>query len=242
MSKTKVAGTLILIIGYLFVFAFADKLEAGTSIGAVPTAAVPTEDDGLPTVILDAGHGGADGGCISYNGVPEKGINLAIMLDLKAMLQAYGYNVIVTRDGDFSIHDKDVSGLSNQKKSDMKNRLDIFNYEGDAIAISIHQNQFTDGRYSGAQMFYSDTNPESEKLALALQETFVENLQPENKREIKLSGKELYLIYFAENPSVMIECGFLSNPDEANLLQSEEYQKKVAFTIFKGINEYCGAA
>ena len=122
----------------------------------------------------------------------------------------------------------------------MKNRLEIFNSCENAIAVSIHQNQFTDSQYSGAQMFYSETNSDSQRLALALQQSFVENLQPENKREIKLSDENLYLIYYTEIPSVMVECGFLSNPQEADLLQTEEYQKQVAFTIFKGINDYMG--
>ncbi|NLZ46648.1 MAG: cell wall hydrolase [Clostridiales bacterium] len=207
----------------------------------LPTSTVAvSENKELPTIILDSGHGGMDGGCVAYNGVAEKGINLNIMLDLKIMLETFGYNVIVTRDSDVSIHDEDITGLSNQKKSDMAKRLDIFNSSKNSIAISIHQNQFTDSRYSGAQMFYSQTNPKSEILATTMQKAFVDNLQPNNEREIKISGKELYLIYFCKSPSIMIECGFLSNPEEANKLQTEEYQQEVAFTIFKGINDYCG--
>lgn len=240
MSRFKIAGTFLLIVGYLFVISFADKYEISVENEAVAASAGWVSEESIPVVILDAGHGGFDGGCVSYNGVSEKGINLNIMLDLKAMLEAYGYKVIVTRDSDTSIHDENVEGLSQQKKSDMKNRLEIFNSCENAIAVSIHQNQFTDSQYSGAQMFYSETNSDSQRLALALQQSFVENLQPENKREIKLSDENLYLIYYTEIPSVMVECGFLSNPQEADLLQTEEYQKQVAFTIFKGINDYMG--
>ena len=185
--------------------------------------------------ILDAGHGGMDGGCSSAEGVPEKGINLNIMLALRDWLEAFGYRVEVTRDTDRSIHDQGIEGIANQKSSDMDNRLALFNKYDNAVCISIHQNQFTDTKYSGAQMFYANTNSESERLAQSLQTQFHEQLQPQNNREIKLCGSELFLCYYCENPTVMVECGFLSNPDEAALLTTEEYQYKVAFTIFSGI-------
>ncbi len=119
----------------------------------------------------------------------------------------------------------------------MDNRLELFNKYDNAVCISIHQNQFTDPVYSGAQMFYSATDSDNEMLAKSLQKSF-QVLQPENKREIKLCGKELFLCYYSENPTVMVECGFLSNPEEAALLNTEEYQEKVALTIFSGINNF----
>lgn len=179
-----------------------------------------------------------DGGCSTADGVPEKGINLNILLTLRDMLKINGYEVVVTRDSDISIHDKGIEGIANQKSSDMDNRLEIFNKYPNAICISIHQNQFTDPKYSGAQMFYSDSNSRNEALARTIQSKFVEYLQPDNSREIKLCGKELFLCYFSENPTVMVECGFLSNPGEAELLKTEEYQRKVAFTIFSALNEF----
>lgn len=204
----------------------------------VMTASVNSFGQELPVIILDAGHGGFDGGCVSAEGVPEKGINLSILLRLRDMLEISGYTVEVTRDTDVSIHDSGVEGLANQKSSDMDNRLALFNKYKNAVCISIHQNQFIDPIYSGAQMFYSGTNSSSEELARSLQKSFSENLQPENKREIKLCGKELFLCYFSDNPTVMVECGFLSNPEEAAMLNTEEYQEKVALTIFNGINDY----
>lgn len=144
----------------------------------------------------------------------------------------------VTRDCDKSIHDEGIEGIAAQKSSDMDNRLALFNKNTNAICISIHQNQFTDSKYSGAQMFYASTNKKSESLARSLQNSFVQFLQPENTREIKQCGKELFLCYYSENPTVMAECGFLSNPDEAALLNTEEYQKKVAFTLYSGIMNY----
>ena len=191
-----------------------------------------------PVIILDAGHGGLDGGCSTADGVPEKGINLNILLCLRDMLIVNGYDVEVTRDTDTSIHDSGVEGIANQKSSDIDNRLELFNKYSNAVCISIHQNQFTDPKYSGAQMFFSETNSASKDLAQILQNNFVKNVQPDNQREIKQCGKELFLCYFCENPTVMVECGFLSNPDEAELLKTEEYQYKVAFTIFESINEF----
>lgn len=179
-----------------------------------------------------------DGGCSSAAGDVEKNINLAILLDLRELLEMSGYEVIVTRDTDISIHDKGIEGIANQKSSDMDNRLAIFNSVEDAICISIHQNQFTDPKYSGAQMFYSDTNSESGTLAQMIQNQFVEFLQPDNAREIKLCGKELFLCYYSENPTVMVECGFLSNPEEASKLVTEDYQRQVAFTVYAALMEY----
>ena len=195
-------------------------------------------NSGMPTIILDAGHGGIDSGCVSVNGAEEKDINLSIMLRLRDMLEASGFEVIVTRDADKSIHDSGVQGLGQQKLSDMQNRLKIINSCDNALFVSVHQNQFTDSRYSGAQMFYPADSAESEQLAGILQKQFVSLLQPDNNRETKPVTDEIFLLDNANCPSVMAECGFLSNPDEAALLESEEYQAKVAFTIFTGICEY----
>ncbi len=199
---------------------------------------VPVTEQEKPIIVIDAGHGGIDGGCSAADGTPEKGINLNILITLRDMLEATGFETDVTRETDTSIHDDGVEGIANQKSSDMDNRLAKFNEHKNAICISIHQNQFTDEKYSGAQMFYSSkSSKKSKDLAQNIQDKFVEYLQPDNKREIKECGKELFLCYYSENPTVMIECGFLSNPEEAARLEDEEYQKKVAFTIYSGIIE-----
>ena len=152
------------------------------------------------------------------------------------MFELYGYDVEVTRDTDRSIHDDGVEGIANQKSSDMDNRLALFNKYPNAICISIHQNQFTDPKYKGGQMFYSETNSQSKYIAQAIQDKFVEYIQPDNDREIKQCGKELFLCYFCNNPTVMVECGFLSNPEEAENLKNEEYQNKIAFSVFAAVN------
>lgn len=228
----------VLLSGCVLLTAYgASFIEGGSEKGAVPVSLVGMEDS-TPLVVLDAGHGGIDGGCTSADGIPEKGINLDILLRLRDLLRINGYDVRVTRDSDRSIHDDGIEGIAAQKSSDMDNRLAIFNGSDNAVCLSIHQNQFTDPQYSGAQMFYSNNNRSSEAFARSLQESFRELLQPENDREIKLCGKELFLCYYSENPTVMAECGFLSNPEEAALLVTDEYRQKVAMVLFKGIEDF----
>lgn len=211
-----------------------NKLEETVSVSAVP------HNDTV--IVLDAGHGGMDGGCSTADGKTEKGINLNILLSVRDMARFFGYNVEATRIKDISIHDSGVTGIRNQKVSDMENRLELFNKYSNSVCVSIHQNTFSDPKYSGAQMFYSDKNEESERLASIMQSKFVENLQPSNERETKLCGSELYLCYFCNNPVVMVECGFLSNTEEAAKLTDEAYQEQVAFTVFSGINEFVTTA
>ncbi len=231
IKKSHVGVVFSLIIGYFLVYYATHNIQV-----YVPASTTNPNNDIV--VVLDAGHGGMDGGCTSVNGVDEKNINLNILLSVRDMCQSFGYKVVVTRDTDISIHDSGVTGVRNQKLSDMNNRVKIFNKYENAIAISIHQNQFTQSQYSGAQMFYSSSNPLNEKLAGVMQGQFVSLLQPENKRETKPTGKDLMLIANTKCPSLMVECGFLSNPQEASLLETTEYQNKVAFTIFSGINKF----
>lgn len=204
---------------------------------ALPTSAAPSDK---PTVVLDAGHGGLDSGAVGATGVLEKNINLSIVLTLRDMLEMSGFNVVLTRDEDISIYDPGVTGIRNQKLNDMDNRLKIIQSYPDSIFLCIHQNNFTDPKYFGGQMFYNNNNPYNRSLAQIMQNKFAE-LQPGNDREIKLSGEELFLLKSNPNPSLMIECGFLSNPDEEAKLSTWEYQQKVAFTIYGGLMEYLDA-
>lgn len=192
---------------------------------------------GKPAVVLDAGHGGLDSGAVGINGELEKDINLAIVKNLKALLEFSGYEVILTRSEDISIHDENVTGVRNQKVSDMENRKKIIDKYPNGFFFSIHQNRYTQPQYFGAQMFYTTVNKSNFKLAQALQESFRE-LDPANDREIKLEESNMYLFKSAVQPSVLVECGFLSNEKDAANLSGKDYQKKVAFTIFKGMQEF----
>lgn len=194
-----------------------------------------------PVIVLDAGHGGMDGGCVAADGTPEKGINLNILLSTRDMLKVLGYDVRCTREKDVSIHNEGVKGTGAQKRSDMDNRLAIINGCKASLALSIHQNKFTDPKYSGAQMFYKEGDAESSRLADTLRERFRAVLQPDNERETKPVGSELFLIHNANCPAVMVECGFLSNPDEAQRLCSEKYQREIAFTLTDSVNRFLAA-
>lgn len=198
-----------------------------TSAGAVPKK----------VIVLDAGHGGADGGCVGVNGVYEKDINLSIVKYLGTLLDFAGYEVVYTREEDVSIYDNGVEGLRNQKISDMENRLKIIKSYPDSVFISVHQNQYVKPEYFGGQMFYTTNNSGNFRLATIMQGLFAE-LQPKNDRSVKLIDNGLYLFKTTEQPALLIECGFLSNENDAAELSSMEYQKKVAFTIYKGITQF----
>lgn len=191
----------------------------------------------LTTVKTYPAHGGIDGGCVAADGTCEKDINLSIVKNLETLLVFSGYNVVLTRSEDVSIHDNGVEGIRNQKMSDMENRLEIVKSYPDSIFISVHQNQFTDSRYFGAQMFYTTNNSNNFKLATVMQKCFAE-LQPENDREIKLIDNDLFLFKTTEQPALLIECGFLSNAGDAEKLCTDEYRRQVAFAIYKGIMSY----
>ncbi len=190
------------------------------------------------TVVIDAGHGGIDGGTQSADGVLEKDINLNIALMLRDILDSFGIKTVMTRETDKSIHNDGVKGIRNQKISDINNRLEIIETTQDALFVSIHQNFFTQEKYSGAQVFYSPNNTESQNLANSVRSSIILNHQKGNTREIKKSGKDIYLLNNATVPAIMLECGFLSNKSEAKLLATEDYQRQIAFFTALGIIDY----
>ncbi len=191
-----------------------------------------------PQIILDAGHGGFDGGAVANDGTTEKNINLNICLMLKEMLTQNGYDVILTRSDDASTETITDGSIAQKKKSDLNARLKLMKKYPDSIFVSIHLNKFTTSAASGAQVFYSGNYDTSLKLANCLQNSVVSLLQPENKRVCKKATSSTYLLHNATVPAVLVECGFLSNTQELKLLKEEEYQNKIAFCIFCGITEF----
>ncbi|MFI3206606.1 MAG: N-acetylmuramoyl-L-alanine amidase [Clostridia bacterium] len=187
------------------------------------------------TILIDVGHGGEDGGAIGVGGINEKDLNLPIALFLAEKLMANGYEVIITREEDVDLGDDSLDSVSERKKSDMQNRLEIINSSNADIAISIHQNYFEQSQYSGFQTFYASDS--SEELAKIIQETVVEELQPDNNRLEKYVDSK-YLLNNSQIPMVILECGFISNEEEAMLLQSEEYQIKLVDSIYSAIEKY----
>ncbi|MGI6404358.1 MAG: N-acetylmuramoyl-L-alanine amidase [Oscillospiraceae bacterium] len=193
---------------------------------------------GLPVIIIDPGHGGPDGGAVGANGIVEKDINLSLSLKLRDLMKASGFSVVMTREEDISIHDPGVKGTRKQKTSDLRNRMAIMERYPDVIFISIHQNKFGDAKQNGAQVFYGPQNEGSKALAEVVQQNIVSMLQPENKRKCKKGEKNLYLIYEAKCPAILLECGFLSNPGEAKRLADETYQAQLAFATLCSVLEY----
>lgn len=190
------------------------------------------------TVIIDAGHGGEDGGTQSSAGVLEKDINLDISTKTGNLLRLMGYNIIYTRTDDSLHYPSDAVKQRQKKVSDIHYRMNVMKSYPDALFLSIHQNYFTQSKYHGAQVFYSANSPQSKELAEKLQKSIRELLQPENDRQIKASDTDIYLLYHAVSPAVMVECGFMSNPGEALRLSDSEYQKQISLAVAAGIEEY----
>lgn len=188
----------------------------------------------FPKVIIDAGHGGFDGGAVAFDGTCEKDINLEIAKKLEKMLRFYGFSTVMTRTTDAAINDTG-DRIRSQKKSDMYNRLSFMEENPDALFISIHLNKYTTSAASGAQTFYSDNFPESKVLAEEIQKSISSLLEPYNKRTVKKGTSSAFLLYNAKTPAVIVECGFLSNHQDLEKLKDEEYQSKMAFAIADGI-------
>lgn len=202
---------------------------------------VNTDTEEKPVIIIDAGHGGEDGGASTDSGIPEKEINLKIATNLADMLTLAGFDVRLTRQDDRMLYDmySDLTDYTNMKKTyDLRNRLKFVSENNGTLFISLHCNKFPQTEYSGMQVFYSANDTKSRDLADLIKNYNKVYLQPDNDREIKQAYSSIYLLRYMKIPAVLIECGFLSNPNEAALLTSEEYQAKIAVTLFGAITEY----
>ena len=181
-----------------------------------------------PTVVIDAGHGGEDGGAISCTGIPESRINLEIAIALNDFMHLIGYKTTMIRTTDTAIYTKGNT-LSEKKASDLKERVRIINQTENAILISIHQNHYSDSRYSGAQVFYAPTNG-SKELAQNIQHTFLQTINPKSQRQIK-QADGIYLMQHISCPGILVECGFLSNYEEESMLLDPHYQQYICVII-----------
>lgn len=186
------------------------------------------------TVVLDAGHGGRDPGKVAVNGALEKDINLSIAQKLKTLLEQNDINVVMIRNDDSGLYSESDS---NKKAADMRNRVDIINKSEATLAISIHQNSFTQESIKGAQVFYYNNSDEGKKFAENMQEQLKKSLQDGNKRMAK-ANDSYYMLKKVECPIIIVECGYLSNNTEAALLTDENYQERMAFAIHIGLLSY----
>ena len=230
----KVKTIYLIILAVLLISFCIVMFSAFSNITAHTSADI--NDDRI-TVIIDAGHGGEDGGA-EVDGVLEKDINLSIADKLADTLRLCGVRVTEIRDEDISVYDDSAQTLREKKVSDLKHRVEIVNGSENNILVSIHQNKFDNSAYSGAQVFYSSNNDKSRVLAESIRNSVVSLLQNDNTRELKPANSDIYLLDNATVPAVIVECGFLSNDEERAKLLDSGYQSEMAYSIAMGVLEY----
>ena len=194
-----------------------------------------TEADS-PVIIIDAGHGGEDGGATGANGVLEKELNLIVSCMLADFLRGAGYTVIRTRTEDKLLYDEGTP-KGHKKQGDLENRVKYTAQYPNSILVSIHMNTFPLDTCEGVQVWYSQNDERSAALAKQIQDGVREHLQPSNNRKIKAATSSIYLLRHAKTPAVLVECGFLSTPSECEQLCDTAYQQKLALTLFDAICE-----
>ena len=208
-------------------------LLSPTGVTMIENAMVANEHT-KQVIVIDPGHGGSDPGKVGINTALEKDINLSISFKLKTYLEEKGYEVVLTRTDDNGLYSLEDN---NKKRADMKKRVSIINETNPVMAISVHQNSFSQASSKGAQVFYHVKSEEGKKLAECIQEQMKLIINDGNKRVAK-SNDTYYMLKNTSCPTVIVECGFLSNPTEADLLLDDAYQGKVATGIVEGINAY----
>ncbi|MBO5208581.1 MAG: N-acetylmuramoyl-L-alanine amidase [Lachnospiraceae bacterium] len=219
-------GVVLLVLTALYALAY-KKSEIATS------NEILTEKEKL-CVVIDAGHGGTDPGKVGINGALEKDINLQIVNKLKNFLEMQDVEVILTRESDAGLYDENAS---NKKVQDMKRRVEIIEGANPVLTVSIHQNSYHEEYVHGAQTFYYATSEQSKVLAEKIQQVLLKDVDPDNTRLAK-ANDSYYLLKKTSSPIVIVECGFLSNSEEAEQLESEYYQEKLAWAIHLGILQY----
>lgn len=227
-GKLPLSAVYILTIGGLLL-----AVIWGSKAVTVISESLPIEREHC--IIIDAGHGGVDGGATSCTGVLESQFNLEIALRLNDLFHLLGYDTGMIRTTDISVYTKGET-IAEKKVSDLKERVRIVNDTNNALLLSIHQNNFTDSRYSGAQVFYAGTGG-SEALAKELQTSFVQTLNRGSSRQIK-KADGVYLMEHIDCTGILVECGFLSNPEEEARLRSPEYQKQLCCVIVSCVSNY----
>lgn len=236
VKKKAIIYTFLVLLGVSSIIITGAIKEAKTdAIKSVPASAPPAD----MTILIDAGHGGFDAGA-SANGILEKEVNLSVALKLKQCIEENGGRVVMTREEDCSTADNVDKGKS-AKVSDLKKRRAMIKESGADMFVSIHMNKFPQEKYKGAQVFYAKGNEESRRLGEEIQKALPLTLNDGNKRAAKESDGSIYILKDAQVPSVIVECGFLSNKEEAELLINEDYQNKLAWAIYLGIDNYIRA-
>ncbi len=191
------------------------------------------------TVIIDAGHGGEDPGKVSsYSDLKEKDLNLKVAVKVKELLENDNYKVIMTREEDKLVYSEGTTDIYNKRLQDLTRRKDIMDNSGAHIAVSIHMNSFQEKQYYGAQTFYPPNSTESLKLATCIQEALKENVDRNNKRLPQERKDQIVILKNLKTPTIIVECGFLSNAGEESRLRTDGYQSSIAVAIKRGIDDY----
>lgn len=231
-SKKRITLMTFMILAGIYTFTF--KTANYDNTIWVQTVATPVSSK---VIVVDAGHGTPDEGAESNNGTTEAELNLKIALKLQELLEQSGSTVILTRSDENGIYDESSTSIKEKKITDTRNRVEIGNNSDADIFISIHLNKIGESEYYGWQTFYKVGSDESKILAETIQESLNNSIQRENNRKpAKLNN--VYIMKYVEIPICLIECGFLSNPEEEELLKTDEYQEKLAWGIYNGINDY----
>lgn len=234
MRKNKRILELLMTVLILVCAFYVGRLGASiTATGEVRQETGTVVEDKI-TVVVDAGHGGVDSGKVGVNGALEKEINLSIAKKLAALLEKNGITAVLTREEDTGLYDADEA---NKKQQDMKRRCAMIDELEPVLAVSIHQNSYTEGSVRGPQVFFYESSEQGREIAATLQEALNEILEIERPREIK-ANDSYYLLRKTKNPTVIVECGFLSNSGEAEKLVTDAYQEKVAEAVCSGILKY----
>lgn len=225
---------IMLVLCLVFISVFVYMSGVSKNLNTIETVSLPVSGK---VVILDAGHGVPDEGAQSSNGTTEAQTNLKITLKVQQLLEQSGCTVILTRSDDNAIYDIDSKTLKQKKISDIHNRVKIGNESSADIFVSIHLNKIPQSQYDGWQTFYKNGNEQGQKLATSIQNNLNESIQKENKR-VPLKIDNIYIVKHVQIPTSIVECGFLSNPEEEKQLLDDEYQNRLAWGIYTGIINY----
>lgn len=234
INKKQILFYVGIIATFIFMYSITAYNVNNTKTETVETVALPVNNK---VIVIDAGHGVPDEGAESSNGTTEAESNLKIALKVQNLLEQSGATVILTRSDENAIYDIDSKTLKQKKISDIHNRVKIGNESSADIFVSIHLNKIPQEQYWGWQTFYKEESAEGQKLATCIQNNLNETIQKENNR-VPMKIDNIYIIKHVEIPISIVECGFLSNPEEEKLLLTDEYQTKLAWGIYTGIMDY----
>jgi len=236
--KKQIISNTVFILVISLVLSIYCKIMSSSFVNIDKSQITSVNAIGKKTIVLDPGHGGEDSGTIGYNGVLEKDLNLMISERLAVIFKFAGYEVIETRKEDVMLYDKSSDYRGRKKIMDLATRLNITNDVSPDIFVGIHMNAFPEAKYSGLTVYYSPNTQQSHTAGALLRENVIKYLQPENNRELKAAGSNIYLLNRIHSPAILIECGFLSNPEECAKLSNEEYRHVLSFVIFSSLSSF----